>query len=441
MKKDRPGSSLNCCTCWLLSLVLFLSFVPLPSECQPTQSIEAVIDSLVEPHIKNQWLSGTILVKKGAEMVYQRSFGYANWELQTKNTASTRMGIGSITKPFTEIIIHQLAAAGKLRLDDPVEKYLNAFPRGPEGGIPTIDHLLNHRAGVPHRVTKVTEETLPLEAEDIVERIRSAGLLFEPGSQRRYSSAGYTCLARIIELIEQEAYGAVVDKRVFRPAGMTRAINETGFGLMPERADSYRLGSAGGAVRIKRTPMKQLSFLNGAGSVFATGEDLVRFIDALEKGTFRDHTGKSYLQTDAATWFGIAGRTNGFEASVDALPAEGLVFVFLANLQSASNWQIREQIRQILQGNAPVAVPLPPPVAPPFEDPDALVGTFGSAEITLVHGDLFRGDNEFYPIDGQMYYIPVSGTRMRFRRDLTHQVDALVNISPDGGERILLKDK
>lgn len=105
-------------------------------------------------------------------------------------------------------------------------------------------------------MTDPVEEGQPLRAADIVARVESAGLLFEPGSRRLYSSAGFTCLARVIEVVEREPFEDVLAERVLEPAGMASAISETGPGLMPGRAMPYRLGAAGGKVVVKRAPTR-----------------------------------------------------------------------------------------------------------------------------------------------------------------------------------------
>lgn len=206
---------------------------------------------------------------------------------------------------------------------------------------------------------------------------------------------------------------------------------------MPRRATPYRLGSEEQHLAVKSAPYKDLRFLTGAGSVFATAEDLVALVAAIQRGTLGEEARARIVGGDPTGWRGWTGRTNGYEASVDFLPAEGLTFVFLSDLQSASNWQVREQVKRILEGQAPHLVPIPPPVRASSDRPESLVGVFGPATITLVDGKHFRGDNEFYATDRGEYYIPASGTTMRFRRDSSGFVDAIVSMSPGGTQTVL----
>ena len=415
-----------------------------PLQVPPRESVASAapeIDQMVEAQADAGLFSGLILVAKGEQVLFERGYGYSNWELRTPNSPSTRFGIASITKALTEALVRVLEGKGRIELDAPVEEYLPGFPTGLGGTRPTVRQLLTHRAGVPHRVTSPSEEGQYLDAADVVERVKAAGLLFEPGSKRLYSSAGYTCLARIVEVVEGRPFQEVLADLVLKPAGMTGAMSETGPRLMPNRALPYRLGADAGQIVVKNAPYKDLRFLTGAGSVYATGRDLVAFVNALEEGQFGDSMRIAVFGGQSDEWQTFAGRTNGYEAWVDMRPRTDVILVFLSNLQSASNWELREQIHNVLVHASPDPVPLPPSVAPVFEDPQSVLGSFGPAEITYVDGALFRGDNEFYPIVGERYYIPASGTRMYFRRGAEGDVDALVSIGADGRESIFPRER
>jgi len=409
------------------------------SDAQSVVEISGGIDALIDPHIDAGLLSGEILIARGDRVLFHRSFGYASWELRVENTAEARYGIASVSKTLTETLVTVLAEAETLDLDAPVARYIPDFPNGPEGGEATIKHLVMHRAGVPHRVTTPVEETQVLLASDIVSRIRDTGLMFEPGTRRTYSSAGYTSLARAIELVEQKPFAQVLNEHILVPAGMASTVSETGQTLIERRALSHRLGADDQKIAVKSTPYKDLRFLTGAGSVYSTGTDLVRFVSAIKNGVFGDQIQERYFGENPEIWQSFTGRTNGYETSIDVNANGELVFVFLSNLQSASNWQVRERIKTLLQGDDATPIPLPPSVSDRFEDQESILGSFGAAEIRLIGNNLFRGDNEIYPIDGNRYYIPASGTTMHFRRNEAGQVDALVSVSGGGRESLLLK--
>jgi hypothetical protein len=119
---------------------------------------------------------------------------------------------------------------------------------------------------------------------------------------------------------------------------------------------------------------------------------------------------------------------------VDFLPAQDLTFIFLSNLRSAANWQIRTEVKNILVGRAVATIASVPAVAPSFEPHSAIVGAYGDPAdpvvISVAESRLFRDESEFYPIAGGWYYLPASGTTFRFGRDSGGNVDSMVTRFP-----------
>jgi len=129
---------------------------PVPTAAPPSAAeLKSRIDAYVQPFLEDGHLSGTLLVARGANVLYERSFGMADYEHGVANTPETRFGVASITKPMTAMIARQLMAEKKLSATDTLQKWIPGFPGGDRI---TIDHLLEHRAGIPHRVTADHEE-------------------------------------------------------------------------------------------------------------------------------------------------------------------------------------------------------------------------------------------------------------------------------------------
>ena len=435
-----------------IALALSVSTVPLANQpttkpdantpISVTGGVSGQITRLIDPQARADLFSGVILVQRGDRVVFQRAYGFASWELSVANSEHTRFGIASITKPMTEALVSVLVEQHRLDLQAPVEQYIPGFPRGPNGGKPKIEQLRKHTAGVPHRVTTPAEEAQPLHPAAIVERVKARGLLFEPGSQELYSSAGYTCLARIIEVIEGRSFEDALAEGIFKPAHMSSATSETGPRLMPNRALPYKLGAGRGGPAVEAARYKDLRFLAGAGSVYATPADLVAFVKAVRDGAFGEELQSWAKAGDRDKWRGWYGRTNGYEASVDLLPSQDLVVALVSNLQSGTNWQLRQRIRDLLVGRPVLAIPLPPARVTNFEPPSSVVGLYGDrndpVEVAVHEGELYRDENQIYPVAGDKYYIPVSGSTMRFHRQ-SGNVDSIVTTFGDGSERVLRK--
>lgn len=405
------------------------------------RSLAARVAALATPEAAAGRLSGIILIARGNHVLLQRTWGFADWERHVPNAPSTRFGIGSITKVITETAVDMLVADGRLDLSATVAKYLPGFPDGPKGGRPTVRDLLTHRAGVPHRLTTVLEETQHLEPADIVERVKAKGLVFEPGSAELYSSAGFTCLARIVEIVENKPFDEVLTERIFLPAGMTSTSGETGERLMINRALPFRLSAGTINPTVASAAYKNLGFLTGAGSLYATAEDLLRFVRALRGGAFGSVAQKQLGAASDTNWVSWYGRTNGYEGSADFLPTQDLTFIFLSNLRSAANWQIRNAVKNMLLGAAVGSIASVPAVGPAFEPHNEVVGAYGDpldpVVISEADGRLFRDESEFYPIVG-WYYLPSSGTTFRFGRGSGGSVDSMVTRFPwSASERVL----
>jgi CubicO group peptidase (beta-lactamase class C family) len=191
----------------------------------PDAAAKVIVDvaRLPSPTVDNllKHFMGSILIVRQGQVLADRSFGLANIEWQIPDAASTRFRIGSLTKQFTAASILLLAERGKLRLEDPVSKYLDNPPAAWNGI--TLLHLLTHTSGIvnitdlPREQAALTRGGTPAE---IVERFRNQPLLFLPGTQARYSSSGYVLLGIVVEKASGEPYATFLQKKIFGPLGM-----------------------------------------------------------------------------------------------------------------------------------------------------------------------------------------------------------------------------
>jgi CubicO group peptidase (beta-lactamase class C family) len=168
------------------------------------------IDAYAAPYANAGHLSGNLLVTIGEDVVYERSFGMANFELGVPNKPETRFNIASVTKPMTVIAYVRLAEERKIAPADKLSKYLPDFPNA---DAITIEHLSRHRSGIPHRVTVEGEETVPRTAADMVALAARKPLEFKPGERYSYTSGGFSVFARVLEIASGESYGIASSSR------------------------------------------------------------------------------------------------------------------------------------------------------------------------------------------------------------------------------------
>jgi CubicO group peptidase (beta-lactamase class C family) len=142
--------------------------------------------------------------------------------------------VGSLTKPFTAAAVVLLSQQGRLRLDDPITRYL------PEGSAVwskvTIRHLLTHTSGIPQDTTLDSRRDY---SESELVRSAAQPLQFEPGELESYSSTGYALLGVVIHRVTGVFWGDFVRDHIFRPLGMRTARVNSDTDIVPNRAAGY----------------------------------------------------------------------------------------------------------------------------------------------------------------------------------------------------------
>ena len=176
----------------------------------------------------------SIATIRNGEINYQRGFGFRDFEKGTSATPGTIYCIGSVTKSFTALAVMQLCEAGKLSLDDPVEKWLK-FTERPMGEKILIRHLLSHSSGLSalgyaeatlSAITDTPDLWLPISnAEDLLVFMRGAEewTISKPGERHAYLNEGYILLGAVIEKASGKSYAEYVKEHILTPLHMFRS--------------------------------------------------------------------------------------------------------------------------------------------------------------------------------------------------------------------------
>lgn len=168
--------------------------------------------------------SGTVLLSKNNDIVFNAAYGYANKEKGIKNTLQTKFMIGSMTKPITALCIMQLAEKGLLSPQQNIEDFIPDFYTGQ--GI-TIHHLLTHTSGITNHLMLKKQlnwgEYHP--PQEILQVVKGYQLKFPVGEKWSYSNTNYLLLGLIIERVSGMSYHQYVKNQLFIPANM----NNSGF--------------------------------------------------------------------------------------------------------------------------------------------------------------------------------------------------------------------
>jgi CubicO group peptidase (beta-lactamase class C family) len=383
-------------------LFLLLSFVLTAfSQFGFSQSDKAKkIDEYVTPFVKAGHFSGVILASENGKVIYEKAFGLANADYKIPNQLNTRIGIASITKPMTVVITNRLVESGKISLDDKLSKYIPDFPNGDKI---TIGHLKNHRSGIPHRVMPPELEAVSYTSAGFVEKVKQAKLEFEPGAQRTYSSAGFSVLARALEIASGKSYEQLLREYVFAPAGMKDSLDFNGEVIMERRAQDYLFDENG----YVNAPLKDYSFLIGAGSVFSTARDVYKFGEAVLDGKYGENAKADLI---GKTVISASGSTNGHRAYLEIELDKKYGYVLLCNLPTGAFDIISQGLTDILQGKEARPVAASPKIIP---NPNKNIAEFSGRykrtdgnqiEVELRNDFLYSLGIKFYPIKSDCFF-------------------------------------
>lgn len=244
------------------------------------QNFDRKIDSLIQSEFKEtNGPGGVFLIAKKGKPVYEKAFGMANLELDAKLNINSIFQIGSMTKQFTAIAILMLEEQGKLKVSDPVAKYIPSYPNGDKI---TIHHLLTHTSGIKD-FTKMKalqdiaqEEMTP---EQMVNFFKNEPVDFAPGKKFEYNNSGYVVLGYIIELASGETYEDFIKKNIFDKAGMTNSYYASDRKIIKNRAFGYHKKSTG---YVNKTVIN-FSVPFSSGSLMSTLDDMLKWQNALNK--------------------------------------------------------------------------------------------------------------------------------------------------------------
>jgi len=326
--------------------------------------LPARIDAIVTPFVNARDFSGNILVARNGRVLARRSYGQASYELAVPNAVDTRFGIGSLTKTFTAAAIGRLAERGRLSITDAAHRYV---PELTSDTTITVQQRLLHTSGVPDYY--VLPEYMARRGQEMplgefARLVGSKPLDFKPGERFNYSNSGYKLLALIIERVSGMPYAEFLRRELFVPLGMTNTGTLASPALVPKLASGYNPGFAPALLQ-PASPVDR-SWLDGAGSLYSTVDDLWRWAEAAR----RERTAAPPVQAfgwGPRTRFGSVssieqtGRIpNGYTSYLAVYPDSDLVVVMLSNVQA----DVVEQIGIALAGltlktNAKLATPTP----------------------------------------------------------------------------------
>ncbi|MFI8851998.1 serine hydrolase domain-containing protein [Streptomyces sp. NPDC053499] len=261
------------------------------------EAMEALVEQDGAPGVLAQ-------VEDGAG-VWVGSTGTGDYRRERPRLAHDRFRIGSVTKPFLATVLLQLESEGRLRLDDPVARWLPGLRLGAYGGTTggrahgvTLRQLLGHTSGIPDYTTDpalradyfsprfLTHRWTTHTPERLAARSLSRPPLFPPGTDWSYSNTNYLLVGMVIESVTGHSYATEVENRVLRPLRLRdTSLPGTSSRIPGQHGREYSTLFAPGA----DPPVRDVTSLNpslagASGEMISSDRDLVRFVRALVTG-------------------------------------------------------------------------------------------------------------------------------------------------------------
>ncbi len=213
------------------------------------------------------------------ELVWARGFGCADLERSIPVTSKTLFRIASITKLFTSTAIMILRDAGKLKLDDPVNKFLpwfqiqNSFPEAP---VITIQHLLTHTSGIPREADFPYWTTADFPTiEEIRNTIGNQKTILPTETKWKYSNLALSLAGEIVAAVSQRSYTDFVEENILQPLQMDGTYVRT----LPQDHPLLATGYGRRMPDLKRAirPFGDCKGISAAANMASSVEDLAKF--------------------------------------------------------------------------------------------------------------------------------------------------------------------
>lgn len=263
-----------------------LNVVPKPEietvELESLEVVSEIISSNYQPlaesldaYLLDQSFNGVTLVASGDQIILLKAYGLAQVNEQEEMTVDHQFQIASVSKSFVAVSILQLVEAGKLTLDQTIDKY---FPDMPNAELITIHQLLTHTSGLYSGDDLTNYSQVTTVDEIIAPAFKSSNLYYEePGTYSIYSNLGYDVLGAIIEQVSGQTYADYIEEHVLIPAGMTQSgLNMEGL-VLENMATAYNGNISEG----DEAKVLHPSFGYSSGGLHSTAMDLYKYDRAL----------------------------------------------------------------------------------------------------------------------------------------------------------------
>ena len=350
------------------------------------------IDSLLSYLNKNDKFMGSLCIRDGENVVFNKAYGFADVDKNIAADRMTKYKIGSVTKTFTAVMIMQLIEEKKLNLQTKLNRF---YPKIPNAEKITIYDLLHHRTGIVDYINgdSITAKNIYRfhSKEEMIQKITDYKPLFEPGTKHEYSNSNYNLLGYIIETLTKKSYTENIQTRIVKKANLLNTYFPQGK-IETSVGESYSYLFNG--TKWEKVEEWENSIAYSAGAIISTPADLTRFMYALFDGKLikpssleqmkeiKEGYGKALMQFPFGErrFYGHTGGIENFRAVVGYYPTEKLGISLIVNGDNFNRNDIMIGVLSIFY-----KMPFPFPKFNKIEASELVkfTGTYSSKELPL----------------------------------------------------------
>lgn len=241
--------------------------------------------------VKDDAVHGSIsaAIVKNGRVIWAKAFGYAVRDKDIAADTGTIYRIGSITKTFTATILMQLVEEGKVKLDEPVEKYVPEI-RSVKGystnTIITLRQLASHTSGLNREPDLPGSYLGPVDQWEskLLSCIPFTSLKSSPGTEYHYSNIGYALLGLTLERASGIPFVKLMQQRIFTPLDLDNTFFSVPQSKMAELAEGFinfrgdQSEETGNNAQLQRGLDSALGgYIIPCGGIYSTASDLAKF--------------------------------------------------------------------------------------------------------------------------------------------------------------------
>jgi CubicO group peptidase (beta-lactamase class C family)/D-alanyl-D-alanine dipeptidase len=429
-----------------LCLIIVVGVFPIPAPAQaeddaaPPESYARLVESLrpwIEEEVATKHLPAlSIALVDDQKIVWSHGFGYADPLTKATATADTVYRVGSVSKPFTTLLLMMLVEMGLIDLDVPVQQYLPEFhPKNTFKKDITLRQMVSHRSGLVREspAGNYFDDSGPTLAET-VKSLNTTTLVYAPEATTSYSNAALATVGYVLERTQKTPFEDLIRSKLLEPLGMRRSS------FAPDAKLRKRVAKASMWTYHGRefpAPIWDMG-MAPAGSLYSSANDLGRFLRflfargrvpqgrLLKKETLESMWKIQFPKPDVKADFGLGffvsefegrrrvghgGAVYGFATELAALPDDKLGVVVIAS-KDVSNAVTRHVADVALRTMIALREKKPLPklertTAVPLDQARKLAGRYkaGAKSIELAESD------------GRLFLFPLQGgLRVQLRR-------------------------